>query len=386
MRRAAALAALLLALSAGVAHAQDSTGARRRPRTAAGAHLGGLHPRGPVARRPRTAPPAQDSAAAARPPAPAPRPDSVLPAGVSVQASVEPKTVTVGDRFSSGLALVVPAGTRVAVEVAKDTADRWRALDSVTVTPRDSAGTRWLAVVPMVAWWPGPADSVTKLATVRLTAPGGRTDSARVRLAFPAVRATLPADSTRWVVRPPHDVWGASRDWKRDALGAGFILLPLVLLATLLIWLLRRLRRKRVPATARERALAILERAETSGFIEAGNWKAFYTLVSEALRGFAAKTDPAWSTDLTSDEVIDAMRAKAVDPERVATLQRLLDVSDLAKFARRGRDADDARRDLADARAWIESFEPPASPEPPESADGEDAGAAREPAAAGAAP
>jgi hypothetical protein len=384
MRRAAAIAALLLALSAAAAHAQDSTGARPRPRTASGAHLGGLHPRGPVARRSRAPAPAQDSSAAARPAPPALRPDSVLPAGVSVQASVEPKTVTVGDRFSSGLALTVPAGTRVAVDVVKDTADRWRALDSASVSPVDSARTRWLVVVPMVAWWPGPADSVTALATVRLTAPGGRTDSARVRLAFPTVRATLPADSTKWVVRPPHDVWGASRDWKRDGLGAAFILAALALLAALVIWLLRRRRRKRVPATARERALAILDRARTSGFIEAGNWKAFYTLVSEALRGFAAETDPAWSTDLTSEEVIDAMRAKAVDADRLATLERLLDVSDLAKFARRGRDPDEARRDLDDARAWVESFEPAA---PPESPEDDDAAAARVPAAAaGAAP
>jgi DNA-binding transcriptional regulator YbjK len=122
-----------------------------------------------------------------------------------------------------------------------------------------------------------------------------------------------------------------------------------------------------VPATARQRALALLERARTSGFIEAGNWKAFYTLVSEALRGLAAALDARWSTDLTSAELIAEMRSDRVDSEHADTLEHLLRIADLAKFARRGRDPDDARRDLDEARKWVESFAVP-EPEPAESA------------------
>jgi hypothetical protein len=341
MTRAASAVLLVLALSAGEARAQVDTSPRRRPAS------------------PRPAPAAQPAGAPAS--ATTPRPPSsgdTPPAGFAVQTSVRPARVTVGDRFVSGAAVAVPAGTRVEVEVRADSADRWRVVGSATATAQDSARTRWLVVVPMVAWVPRGADSLT--ARVRLTPPGGRVLVIPVVLPLPAVTAVLPDDTTQWQVRPPHDVWGPSRDWRVLAAAA---LLALVLLA-LLVWLasrlLRRRRKRLVPATARQRALALLERARSSGFIAAGNWQAFYTLVGDALRGFAAELEPRWSTDLTSTEVLHAMREDAVADEEVEALAALLRVADLAKFARQGRSADDARRDLDEARRWVQAFAPPA--------------------------
>jgi hypothetical protein len=344
----------------------DTAPARRVARTPAGAHLGQLRPR-PRAPHPVPLPATRDTLAA--PPA------DTAPAGFAFQASVQPKTVTVGDRFVSGAAVAVPAGTRVAVEVPKDSADRWRVVGTATATARDSARTRWLVVAPMVAWVPGIPDTLH--ARLRLTPPGGRTLTIPVTLRLPTVRAVLPDDTTKWRVRPPHDVWGPSRDWR--ALG-GMALLALLLLA-LVAWLaarlVRRRRKQRVPATARQRALALLEKARTSGFIEAGNWKAFYTVVGDALRGFAAELEPRWSTDLTTSELMEAMREGSAAPADVDALGRLLRIADLAKFARHGRDLDDARRDLDEARRWVEGFAPPAR-----AADGAEAA----PEAVGAAP
>ncbi|HEU4557510.1 MAG TPA: hypothetical protein VFS20_06660 [Longimicrobium sp.] len=297
--------------------------------------------------------PATDTARAAAPAA---------PPGFAYQARAQPDTVTVGDRFASGMAVTVPAGTQVALEVARDTADRWRVLGDVTATPRDSARSRWVVVANMVAWQPGLPDTLS--AELRLTGRDGRVIILPVKLAFPTVRAVLPADSTQWRVRPPHDVWGSSRDAARTALLVALILLALLLLA-LLAWLIvravRRRRARMLPANARERALALLERARTSGFIEAGNWKAFYTLVAEALRGYIAVIEPRFSEDLTSSEVVDGMRAGGAPDGRVDTLEDLLRVSDLAKFARHGRAPGDARRDLDLAREWVESYAAPAA-------------------------
>jgi hypothetical protein len=278
---------------------------------------------------------------------------------------VEPKTVTVGDRFVSGLAVSVPAGTRVEVQVPKDSADRWRVVGRATATAADTAWTRYLVVAPMVAWAPGIPDTLR--ATLKLTAASGAVSTVPVVFRLPAVRSVLPADSSKWRVRPPHDVWGPSRDWRLAAALAVIALLLLALIAWLAAKLIRRRRRRMVPATARQRALALLERARTSGFVEAGNWKAFYTLVSEALRGLAFALDARWSTDLTSAELLEEMRADGVDPEHADTLEQLLYVSDMAKFARHGRDSDDARRDLDAARQWVETFALPA-PEPAEAA------------------
>lgn len=355
MTRAAALFLALGLFAAAPAHAQDSTPPPRtgvaRPRPA--------QPRAmPRPTRPRTTPPraprppARDTAGdSARAAAPAP------PPGFAYRARVEPDTVTVGDRFASGMAVSTPAGTTVALELARDTADRWRVLGGVRATPRDSARTRWIVAANLVAWQPGLPDTLP--ATIKLTGRDGKVIALPVKLAFPVVRAVLPDDSTQWRVRPPHDVWGPSVDAARTAGMVALLVLALLLLG-LLAWLivraLRRRRARMVPATARARALALLERARTSGFIEAGNWKAFYTLVAEALRGYLAVVEPRLSEDLTSAEVVGALRGRVAD-ERVDTLEHLLRVSDLAKFARHGRAPDDARRDLDRAREWITTHE-----------------------------
>jgi hypothetical protein len=295
------------------------------------------------------------------------------PPGFALTPAVEPDTVTVGDRFVAGAAVSVPAGTRVEVEVPKDSADRWRVVGRATAQARDSARTRWLVTVPMVAWLPGIPDSLG--ARLRLTGADGRVASVPVVLRLPTVRATLPADSSQWRVKPPHDVWGPSRSWLATALQLFLALLLLAVIAWLVAKLIRRRRRRVGPATARQRALATLERARTSGFIEAGNWKAFYTLVAEALRGYVAALDPRWSSDLTTSELLEEMAIGRVSGDDVEALGRLLCIADLAKFARRGRDPDDARRDLDDARRWVESV---ASPSP------EDAAADAPPEPAGA--
>lgn len=281
------------------------------------------------------------------------------PPGFAMQPRVEPDTLTVGDRFATGVAVSVPAGTRVALEIAKDSADRWRVLGAINTT-RDSVRSRWVLSANMVAWQPGLPDSIS--ATLRLTSAEGRVSALPIKLAFPKVRAVLPDDSTKWVVRPPHDVWGPSVDPKRTALGIGAIILALLLIALVTLLVIRALRRRRarrIPATARERALALLERARTSGFVEAGNWKAFYTLIGEALRGYLATVEPALSEDLTSREVVDEMRRVGRAEADVDRLEELLGVGDLAKFARRGRTSDDAYRDLDRARDWIERYGPP---------------------------
>jgi hypothetical protein len=343
MTRAAALLLAFVTSAAVSAQAQDSTPAPRRT---------AVRSRQQQTRAPRPVPrPAQTGDTSRATPTP--------PGGFAMQTRVEPDTVTVGDRFATGVAVSVPSGTRVALEIAKDSADRWRVLGAINTT-QDSVRSRWVLAANMVAWEPGISDSLT--ATLKLTGAEGRVVNLPVKLAFPTVRAVLLEDSTRWVVRPPHDVWGPSVDPKRTALGIGAIILALLLLALVVLMLIRAIRRRRarrIPATARERALALLERARTSGFAEAGNWKAFYTLIGEALRGYLATIERALSEDLTTSEVIEEMRRAGRSEEDIETLKTLLGVGDLAKFARRGRTPEDAVRDLDLAREWVERYGPP---------------------------
>ena len=351
MTRAAVLVGSLAVLFGAHAAAAQSTPPAAQPpsRTAPGARLGGVRPRSqrPPA-RPRTTP------------RPAPSPDSARPApppDFSYRAGGEKDTVTVGDRFVSALFVRTAAGSRLEMEIPKDSADRWRVIGSVRPTALDSARTRWTVMVPMTAWLPGFRDSVR--AMLKVTPASGAAARVPIVLAFPTVRATLPADSSQWRVRPPHDVWGASYDAKRIGFAALLGLLLLALLAALVAWLLRRRRRRRVPATARERALQRLDEAGRSGLIEAGNWKGFYTLVSDAVRAFAAEMEPRWSADLTTAELLETMAADRVPADSAESLRGVLDAADLAKFARRGCTPDEARADLAAARGWVERFELP---------------------------
>jgi hypothetical protein len=228
------------------------------------------------------------------------------------------------------------------------------------VQPRDSAHSQYRVIAPMVAWLPGPQPPVP--ARLVLAGADGRVSRSPLRLALPVVRAVLPADSARWLVKPPHDVWGPSQDAKRLALLGTLALLLLALLAALAVWLLRRPRRASLPRGARERALHQLDQAGGAGLIEAGNWKEFYTRVSAALREYAAALRGEWSRDLTSAELIAAMReGRGAEEDDVAPLAVVLRISDLAKFARHGRTPEEARADLETARAWVRDFSPAGS-------------------------
>ncbi|HEX2204296.1 MAG TPA: DUF4381 family protein [Longimicrobium sp.] len=291
-----------------------------------------------------------------------PRPRTA-PVALPFAVRVAPETVTVGERFRVTASVRLPPGSWVELD-APPTSERVMAVGKPETTLPDSAASVLRTVVEMVAWSPGPAEVL--VATARVTDADGGTRMAPVALQLPVVRSVLPADTTKHRPRGAKDVFGPDRDWRLLALAAA---LALVALALALWWVVRRRKRRGrvVPGPrpgARQRALAELERARTSGHAEAGRWKAFYSMVSDALRGYAAAMDPAWSPDLTTSELVARMRRDGVSPERAAPLARALEAADLAKFARRPFTPETAHADLAAARAWVEQFgrdESPAS-------------------------
>lgn len=268
---------------------------------------------------------------------------------VPLRATVTPDTVTVGERFR--VAVSLPQAESWLELLPPADSDRVRMVSRT----RGSASDSTSATATLVAWRTGPADSVDALA--RVGAADGSQRTVPLRLPLPAVRSVLPADPRRQVPRGPKDVWGAGYDWRMIA---GLALLAAVILGLLVRWIVRRRRRGGVAGTPREQALALLERAERSGLLEAGDAKGFYTLVATALRGYAAAVDGRWSEDLTTSEFLARMRESGI--RDVDALASVLRSADLAKFARHRRTPDEARRDLAEARRWVETF-PPADAE-----------------------
>lgn len=261
------------------------------------------------------------------------------------------RVLTVGDRIVSVVEIAIPAGSRLEVSFPNADSSRVQAIGRVRIEP----GAR--ATATLVAWTPGPATSVT--ARGRIVAADGSVRTIPLRFGVPAVRSVLPADTSQLKPKGPKDVIGLDRrvDWRLVAAGAALVAWLLVLL----YWLRRRRLRPRpepivAPTDAREQALEALEAARVSGLAERGDGRAFYTLVADALRGFAHAVRPRWSPDLTTTELERRMERDGVPAHDLGPLRSVLHTADLAKFARFPVPADTALRDWEEARRWVESF------------------------------
>ncbi len=267
------------------------------------------------------------------------------------RAGVSPREVTVGDRVTSVIEMPAAAGERLEVSFAHaDTARVW------AIRPvRIEAGSGTVrATATLVVWSPGPAGSFA--ARGRLVSADGTARPMELRFPIPTVRSVLPADTSKLKPKPPKDVVGPDReiDWRMVALGA----LAAAWLLVLLVWLRRRARRPRpepivAPRDAREQALEALEAARAHG---ATDGRAFYTQVSDALRGFAHAIRPRWSPDLTTTELERRMEKDGVAARDLGPLRSVLHTADLAKFGRYPIPADTALRDWDEARRWVETF------------------------------
>jgi hypothetical protein len=263
-------------------------------------------------------------------------------AQAQTRAGVSPREVTVGDRVTSIIEMPLAAGERLEVSFpAPDTA-RVQSIRPVRVEA--GAGTV-RATATLVVWSPGPAAGVD-----------GTARPVALRFPVPAVRSVLPADTSKHKPKPPRDVIGPDReiDWRMVALGT----LAAAWLLVLIAWLRRRARRPRpvpivAPPDARAQALEALEAARARG---AADGRAFYTLVSDALRGFAHAIRPRWSPDLTTSELERRMEKDGVPARDLGPLRSVLHTADLAKFGRYPVPPDTALRDWDEARRWVESF------------------------------
>ena len=272
----------------------------------------------------------------------------------SVAAGISRDTVRVGDPVRVLLRIDgVPKNTEIVLPDSLATVDDVENAGRLRMRRDTMANgmTRITAAYPLVLWRPGE----TALPTIPMQV---RTDGRErtMQVALPAINvlSVLPADTTNIEAKPPKDVWGANRIWWP------YILLALLLiaLAALAYWWYRR-RQQVVDVVAdvpqidpRQRALQQLQLIREQRLIEHGNYKQFYVLLSETLRGFAAALERDWTTDLTTDELAPRLKRR---PEASALL-RLLRSSDSVKFARYQPNPTEARTDLDDAIGWVGSF------------------------------
>jgi hypothetical protein len=219
----------------------------------------------------------------------------------------------------------------------------------------------------LTAWDIG--ELVTPAAEVRIV-----TDVAELAVPFPEVSVRVSSmvpvdanpDTLAW--QPPADVVGGNWSMTEKLAVTGVLL---ALLLGTLAFVRRSGVTSPVPVPAgtppRERALAALARLQQAGLAEAGEFKGYYSALSQIVREFLADNDRRWGLDLTTPELVSAVGGEGVEPKEVITLGQLLVGTDLVKFARRRPTLDEATGSLESARSWIGAFELPA--EEPEEID-----------------
>lgn len=277
---------------------------------------------------------------------------------VTVQA--RPDTLRVGDRFTLTVTVRGVGPGRVVFPTLPDTG-ALAALGVATVT-ESSADGAWRADYPMVAWDVG--ELAVPLAEIRVESDG---DPARegLRLAFPEakvrVASVLPADIDvdTLGVKPARGVVGPNWSLTEKAAAAAFVVL-VALIAGIVVY--RRRGASSPPqrpgrGPARARAIQELDALAKSEFVEAGEYKAFYSELSLILRRFLAEEETAWSVDLTTAELIGAVARDGVSERNLEILAELLVEADLVKFARRRPQESRARSVLDASRSWVEGFE-----------------------------
>ncbi len=280
------------------------------------------------------------------------------PGGISVQAVVAPDSVRIGQLLTLTVTVSgVADNAEVSFPELPDTGTV-AALGPPQVLGDMEPGVRG-ARYRLAAWNTGQL--ALPEAEVRIVA--GVTELAvpfpdvTVRVA-PLIPADADLDTLPW--QPAADVVGGN--WSMaERLAATGLLLAVLIGAVVLV------RRSGVASPVpvpsgtppRDRALAALDRLQEAGLAEAGEFKGYYSALSQIVRDFLADTESRWGLDLTTPELVAAVGGAKVDPSEVLSLGQLLIGADLVKFARQRPTPDEAARSLGTARGWIEAFEPP---------------------------
>jgi hypothetical protein len=101
---------------------------------------------------------------------------------------------------------------------------------------------------------------------------------------------------------------------------------------------------------------------EASGLVERGEIKEFHILAAEIVRTYVGGRFGVYALELTTGEVVEALRSEGLDPEALQTFAGFADRCDLVKFAKL-RPGPEACQDLLDAaRAFVDQTQPRIDP------------------------
>ncbi|MDX1436894.1 MAG: hypothetical protein R3335_08790 [Anaerolineales bacterium] len=274
---------------------------------------------------------------------------------IEAALTAPPGEYTVGDPILLNLAVTHPAGYQV---IFPELPTEWGDFTVQSQSP--------LTVVSN----PNGTETTTQLIDVRLFSPGEFTT--------PAIEVAVadPSGNVAQISAPATGVSIASvlvegdtelRDIKPQAelpyLNIGPWVISSLLLAgavgAFLFW--RRRRRKKATAAAIDRrlpnevALDELARIFALSLPEQGQYKEYYTLLSDCIRTYIEKVYRIPALERTTGEILTSMSGLTIDPQVSHQLVAFLSRCDLVKFSKFKPELIEAHQALTDARNLVET-------------------------------
>lgn len=184
----------------------------------------------------------------------------------------------------------------------------------------------------------GP-NQVPPIEVALITAIGDTLRRASQSLAIEVVSARGEGDDQPRDIKPPLAIAGGIPLWAA-------VLLAVALLALLIYWLWRRRSCKVDPVPEPEPVDFVAEFARIAqlGLLERGDFKTYYSLLSETLRRFIERDAGVEAMEQTTRELAATLKGAGVESVLVQRVVGYLEAADLVKFARFHPDVDTARR------------------------------------------
>ncbi len=282
-----------------------------------------------------------------------------------VSLSAEQKEITVGDPLQLTLEVRHPAGTQAILPQVQQVWQGFSVFEvrsqSRPTTQENADGSRTTrAVITLVLFAPG--EHSTPPLSVSISDNAGSVHEQSVPALTIKVNSVLKEGDTMLRDLKPQAEMSAAPFWLWAA-GAGLIALAL---AGLLWWGWARRRKKErqeahsLPDTRPAWLVAVqdLERIEGLRLLEKGEYKEYYTLVSDCLRRYLENQMHVPALERTTAEIRHDLKGTDLPARQAALVLEMFSESDLVKFARFVPDGESAPSLIQRGRAFVEETKP----------------------------
>ena len=155
---------------------------------------------------------------------------------------------------------------------------------------------------------------------------------------------TVKVDTTKGIydIKQPLAVSYSWLDWLRDNWKLVLIIVAITLLVVgLIYYLIKRPKKASAPKPIQQPALPIhvialnkLEEIKEQKLWQQGEFKQYYSELSDVLREYIEKRYQVKTHEQTTDEIFAALRSIEIDADNRANLAQVLQLADLVKFAK----------------------------------------------------